>query len=160
MDGGGEWGGTAFDPNSGLLYVNANEMAWTVKLAERKLPDGEPASGKALYQRYCASCHRADLKGNPPEFPSLVGIGERRNVDEMPAIVREGGGRMPGYMDMHARHAARDRAVRDERTSVSVVPDRPSPFDVRTRSTETSASPIRTGSPRSRRRGARSPPST
>src|SRR5918994_3894634 len=24
MDGGGEWGGTAYDPNAGLLYVNAN----------------------------------------------------------------------------------------------------------------------------------------
>ena len=60
MDGGGEWGGAAFDPDSGLLYVNANEMAWTVKLAERKMPDGEPTNGKALYERYCASCHRAE----------------------------------------------------------------------------------------------------
>ena len=80
MDGGGEWGGTAYDPGSGLLYVNANEMAWTVKLAERKMPDGAPVTGKVLYQRYCASCHRADLRGNPPEFPSLVGVGARRNV--------------------------------------------------------------------------------
>ena len=28
-DGGAEWGGSAFDPDTGLLYVNANEMAWT-----------------------------------------------------------------------------------------------------------------------------------
>ena len=28
-------------PDAGLLYVNANEMAWTVALAERKMPDGE-----------------------------------------------------------------------------------------------------------------------
>ena len=97
MDGGGEWGGTAFDPNSGLLYVNANEMAWTVKLAARKMPDGKPVAGKTLYQRYCASCHRADLRGNPPEFPSLVGVGSRRNVDELADIVRDGGGRMPAY---------------------------------------------------------------
>ena len=38
MDGGGEWGGVAFDPGAGLLYVNANEMAWRIKLTERKLP--------------------------------------------------------------------------------------------------------------------------
>ncbi|PWU07763.1 MAG: pyrroloquinoline quinone-dependent dehydrogenase [Terriglobia bacterium] len=34
FDGGAEWGGTAFDPGTGLLYVNANEMAWTARLAE------------------------------------------------------------------------------------------------------------------------------
>ena len=31
---------------------------------------------------YCAACHSADLTGSPPEFPSLVGIGARRSVDE------------------------------------------------------------------------------
>ena len=77
MDGGAEWGGVAFDPRLGLLYVNANEMAWRVKLAERKMPDGGPVSGKTLYLRYCAACHRADLNGTPPEFPSLAGIGTR-----------------------------------------------------------------------------------
>ena len=30
FDGGGEWGGPAFDPETGLLYVNASEMAWQV----------------------------------------------------------------------------------------------------------------------------------
>ena len=32
FDGGAEWGGVAFDPASGLLYVNSNEMPWIVKL--------------------------------------------------------------------------------------------------------------------------------
>jgi quinoprotein glucose dehydrogenase len=131
MDGGGEWGGTAYDPNAGLLYVNANEMAWTVKLAERKMPDGERVSGKVLYQRYCTSCHRADLRGNPPEFPSLVGIGARRNVDEIAEIVREGGGRMPGYKQLHGavRRAIVEYVMSGR--SVTVRADRPSPFDVR-----------------------------
>ena len=35
FDGGAEWGGAAFDPASGLLYVNANEMAWILRLMER-----------------------------------------------------------------------------------------------------------------------------
>src|SRR4029450_13975140 len=69
MDGGGEWVGTAFDPKSGLLYVNANEMAWKIKLVERKMPDGEPTTGKALYEQYCAACHRPDLAGSPRSFP-------------------------------------------------------------------------------------------
>ena len=75
------------------------------------MPDGEPASGKTLYQRYCASCHRTDLRGNPPEFPSLVGIGARRNVDEIAAIVREGGGRMPGYARCTAPCGARSSST-------------------------------------------------
>ena len=131
MDGGGEWGGVAFDPTSGLLYVNANEMTWRVKLAERKLPNSKPTNGKALYQTYCASCHRADLKGTPPEFPSLVNIGERRSVDQVSAAVREGGGRMPGYMDMHPamRRAIVQYVVSG--TSLRVDSGRPTPFDVR-----------------------------
>ena len=131
MDGGGEWGGVAFDPNSGLLFVNANEMTWRVKLAERKLPNAKPTNGKALYQTYCASCHRADLKGTPPEFPSLVGIGERRSVDEVSAAVRQGGGRMPAYMDMHPamRRAIVQYVVSG--TSLRVDSGKPTPFDVR-----------------------------
>jgi quinoprotein glucose dehydrogenase len=130
MDGGGEWGGVAYDPASGLLYVNANEMAWMVKLAKRTRPDGEPASGKELYQRYCASCHREDLRGNPPEFPSLVAIGARRNVDEVAAVVREGAGRMPGYQELHGavRRAIVEYVVSGE--SVTVRADAPSPYDV------------------------------
>jgi len=131
MDGGGEWGGVAFDPNSGLMFVNANEMAWRMKLAERKMPDGKPTTGKALYLQYCASCHRADLKGNPPEFPSLVGIGARRNVDEISAKVREGGGRMPAYGEMHS--AIRRAIVQYvlDGTSMTVRSDKPSPFDLK-----------------------------
>jgi quinoprotein glucose dehydrogenase len=131
MDGGGEWGGVAFDPGSGLLYVNANEMAWRIKLTERKLPEGKPTSGKALYQTYCAACHRADLKGSPPEMPSLVGIGARSSIDDVAAVVSEGGGRMPAFKEIHA--AAR-RAIVEyvvSGTSVTVDAAKPTPFDMR-----------------------------
>ena len=131
MDGGAEWGGAAYDPNSGLLYVNANEMAWRVKLTERTMPDGEPTSGKTLYQRHCASCHRTDMRGNPPEFPALVDIGARRSVDEIAAVVREGGGRMPAYAELHG--AVRRAIVEYVMTgrSETVGADVPTPFDVK-----------------------------
>src|SRR5437867_7398375 len=35
LDGGAEWGGAAFDPETSILYVNANEMPWIVSLVER-----------------------------------------------------------------------------------------------------------------------------
>ena len=131
MDGGAEWGGTAYDAASGLLYVNANEMAWVVRLAERRMPDGAPVTGKALYERYCAACHRADLRGNPPEFPSLVRIAERRNADEIGDIVHDGGGRMPGNPQLHAavRRAIVQYVI--DGTSQTVRADAPSPFDLR-----------------------------
>ncbi len=88
-DGGAEWGGPAFDPATGLLYVNSNEMAWLLKM--------EPRSDKSLYQSNCASCHRSDLKGTPGQIPSLVGIGTRRSRDELVTIIRQGQGRMPGF---------------------------------------------------------------
>jgi quinoprotein glucose dehydrogenase len=130
MDGGGEWGGVAFDPASGLMFVNANEMAWKVRLSGRKLPDGKPTSGQDLYQTYCSLCHRADLKGNPPEFPSLVGIGERRSVDQIHAVVRNGAGRMPGNQALHP--AVRRAIVQYIVSGTSVVVDaaQPTPYDV------------------------------
>ena len=131
MDGGAEWGGVAWDPSLGYLFVNANEMAWRVRLAERALPDGEPTTGKALYERYCASCHKTDLTGNPPEFPSLVGISERRSATDVAAIVAQGGGRMPAYRDLHA--AVRRAIVEYVMTgrSETVGADAPSPYDMR-----------------------------
>jgi quinoprotein glucose dehydrogenase len=131
MDGGGEWGGTAFDPGSGLLYVNANEMAWNVKLAEHRMPKGKAVTGQALYGRYCASCHRADLRGNPPEFPALTDLAARRSIDEIEDVVSEGGGRMPAYKELHGavRRAIVQYIVSG--TSDTVRADRPSPFDVR-----------------------------
>ena len=45
----------------------------------------------------CAGCHRPDLKGTPPEFPSLVGIASKRSAAEVNGTVRKGAGRMPGF---------------------------------------------------------------
>jgi glucose dehydrogenase len=131
MDGGGEWGGAAFDPATGFLFVNANEMAWTVRLKERPMPDGRPETGRVLYERYCASCHRSDLRGTPPEMPSLVGISSRRGVDEITAAVRDGAGRMPGFNQLHGavRRAIVEYVVSGRSPTVSQ--DAPTPFDVR-----------------------------
>ena len=38
FDGGAEWGGSAGDPTTGLLYVNANDLAWTGGLAQADWP--------------------------------------------------------------------------------------------------------------------------
>jgi len=131
MDGGGEWGGTAFDAKSGLLYVNANEMAWTVRLKERPMPDGHPETGQVLYERYCASCHRSDRRGTPPEMPSLVDIASRRGVDEIETVVHDGAGRMPAFNQLHeaVRRAIVEYVLSGR--SDTVIPNAPTPFDMR-----------------------------
>src|SRR6185436_12165172 len=93
FDGGAEWGGSAFDPESGVLYVNANEMAWTGGLAKNDAEGG----GRQIYLTQCASCHRDDLAGAPPQIPALAGIGQKRTADELRTVIREGGERMPGF---------------------------------------------------------------
>jgi quinoprotein glucose dehydrogenase len=95
FDGGAEWGGAAFDPDTGLLYVNANEMPWIVRLI--------PNNDTSLYNSKCASCHREDRKGSPAA-PSLEGIGERRSREDIAALIRQGTGRMPAFPDMGARN--------------------------------------------------------
>ena len=95
VDGGAEWGGAAFDPESALLYVNANEMPWIVRLI--------PNNDTSLYNSKCATCHREDRRGSP-QAPPLVGIGDRMPRDDIARIIREGTGRMPGNPDMGGRN--------------------------------------------------------
>ena len=97
VDGGGEWGGAAFDPETALLYVNANEMPWIVRLI--------PNNDTALYNSKCATCHREDRKGTPAA-PGLLDVGERLSREEIAQIVRQGTGRMPGFPDFGARNTA------------------------------------------------------
>jgi len=95
-DGGGGWGGQAFDPATGLLYVNSNEMAWILRLVERRRAPRQTTASR-LYEQYCASCHRPDRKGTPPEFPSLEGMSAKYKPAELESLIAKGTTRMPGY---------------------------------------------------------------
>jgi len=97
-DGGAEWGGQAFDPETHLYYVNANDLAWTGQMA----PNTGGNSGKALYLQFCAACHRDDRLGTPPQMPSLVGIDQRKSFAEVAGVIRQGAGRMPAFPQLDA----------------------------------------------------------
>lgn len=96
FDGGAEWGGPAADKETGILYVNANDVAWTGALAENT---GEN-SAKAIYLNQCGVCHGENLAGSPPSIPSLVGAGDRVTGQQMAATIRNGKGRMPGFPNL------------------------------------------------------------
>jgi quinoprotein glucose dehydrogenase len=100
-DGGAEWGGGAYDPTSGLLYVNANEMAWILRLVPQK-PRAAVANGREIFLRNCSGCHRADRQGAPPEFPSLIGVNNRYDEGTVKHLIAQGAGRMPGFASLGA----------------------------------------------------------
>ncbi len=96
FDGGAEWGGAAADPETGILYVNANDVAWTGALAENTAEN----SPKALYLNQCAVCHGEKMLVSPPVIPSLVGIDRRMSEADVASTIRNGKGRMPGFANL------------------------------------------------------------
>jgi quinoprotein glucose dehydrogenase len=92
-DGGAEWGGPAVDPQTAILYVNANEMACTGALA----PNTGENSPKGLYMSQCSVCHGENMAGSPPSMPSLVGVGDRLSGTQIATTIKSGKGRMPGF---------------------------------------------------------------
>jgi quinoprotein glucose dehydrogenase len=97
FDGGAEWGGPAWDADSGLLYVNANEMAWLGSLA---VNDRGRNTGKSIYLRDCAACHGDSAQGSPPQFPALNRIYSRLSSEQFAERVHKGGGRMPAFPNL------------------------------------------------------------
>ncbi len=99
FDGGGEWGGAAVDP-SGIMYVNAIEMAYIAFMSDASTPAELAAmsAGRRLYTENCAGCHGIGRRGQPASgFPSLVAIGERRRRDDILKLIGSGKGMMPGF---------------------------------------------------------------
>ncbi len=91
-DGGGEWGGSAFDPNDNRLIVNANDVAGILELTE--VPAGFSRHG--TYALNCGACHGLELQGTDMGGP-LLGVGERLSRDEIRQVIVEGSDRMPGF---------------------------------------------------------------
>jgi quinoprotein glucose dehydrogenase len=96
FDGGAEWGGSAADPETGVLYVNANDIAWTGTLAETT----EQKSAKGVYMGQCSMCHGENLAGSPPALPSLLGVGNRLSFYQIATTIMEGKGRMPAFPNL------------------------------------------------------------
>jgi quinoprotein glucose dehydrogenase len=96
FDGGAEWGGPAVDTETGIIYINANDIAWTGALAANTNDNG----AKAIYMSQCAVCHGEKMTGSPPAFPSLVGVETRLSPAQIMSTVKNGKGRMPGFPNL------------------------------------------------------------
>ncbi len=96
FDGGAEWGGSAFDPSTGILYVNANDVAWTSSLAVNEGGN----SGRQIYLNNCANCHGDGMAGAPPSIPSLLNLQGKRTAQQIESIIAAGAGRMPSFPNL------------------------------------------------------------
>ncbi|WP_254640218.1 PQQ-binding-like beta-propeller repeat protein [Chitinophaga sp. GbtcB8] len=100
FDGGGEWGGAAVDPETGILYVNSSELPWSLTMIDMpaKTADVSPKNlGKAVYGKYCVACHGPELKGNGSSYPSLVDIGKKYSAAQVQEIITHGKNMMPAF---------------------------------------------------------------
>jgi quinoprotein glucose dehydrogenase len=120
--GGAEWGGPAVDRNHGVIYVNANEAACVLALTQNR---PTASTGERIYHNQCSLCHGKDLEGSPPLYPSLVEVGKRLNTAQIEAKIAQGGGRMPGFPNLHDEHLrALIQFLKREPESNAADPDR------------------------------------
>jgi quinoprotein glucose dehydrogenase len=98
FDGGAEWGGSAVDAETGVLYVNANDVVMTGAL--KKTSGRENSLGRSVFLSQCAVCHGEAMAGSPPQFPSLAGEAQKRTREEVEMVVKHGRGRMPAFSSL------------------------------------------------------------
>jgi len=102
-DGGAEWGGPAYDPETNLLYVNTSEMAWILKMVDRPLkPKKENyiQAGERLYGQYCMGCHGEERKGGG-NYPTLVGATDKYGEHGLLALLNTGRRMMPSFKQIN-----------------------------------------------------------
>ncbi|MDR3714486.1 MAG: pyrroloquinoline quinone-dependent dehydrogenase [Puia sp.] len=112
--GGIEWGGAAYDPATGLLYVKSNEAPEIAHLQKvgPEIVGGQGGTeklsgyhaGRTFYMSFCASCHREDRNGQEGVYPSLLGLDKRLKKEEVLNKIREGGGKMPPFASVLKGH--------------------------------------------------------
>jgi quinoprotein glucose dehydrogenase len=102
FDGGGEWGGSAVDRETGVIYVNASDVPWIAAMRESaKIPPatGVPRTGAAVYEAVCARCHGSDRRGRD-RAPSLVDAGARLSAEQLQQLLDRGRGFMPSFANL------------------------------------------------------------
>lgn len=134
FDGGGEWGGPAFDPETSLLYVNANEMPWLLQMSQKEpLPPGARAAD--VYDSLCASCHGDDGAGTA-DFPSVQNLAERMTHEQITDLLHKGRGRMPtfeAHLDWQGRDALAEYLLNGNNAAIDAALGADSPLFLRYR---------------------------
>lgn len=98
--GGAEWGGAAVDPNSGIMYVNANDIPLLISMKQIEAEGEEQflaSVGKRVYTlNACTSCHGADRAGTNV-YPPLRNLSETKSEKQVATLIANGKGQMPAF---------------------------------------------------------------
>lgn len=102
-DGGGEWGGPAVDPITGIIYLNASEMPWVLTMVDIKdkpvTAETNLQAGKRLYTTTCMTCHGPKRQGGG-NFPTLIGVNKKYNEEQFVQLVSSGRRMMPSFSQL------------------------------------------------------------
>jgi quinoprotein glucose dehydrogenase len=109
FDGGAEWGGPSYDPESGTLYVNANEMPWVLQMVDVRLKE-DTWTGISLYRTNCATCHGVDRGGDGHVYPAIRNLQTRYTKESLMKYMQTGKGVMPAFS--HLSEKERDAISR------------------------------------------------
>lgn len=115
FDGGAEWGGPAFDPETNIIYINANDVGLTESLVKHQA--GSP--GYTIYMSQCSACHGANRSGSPPEIPSLIGVENRLTSAQISETIQTGKGRMPSFPELANGGVRLEALLRFLRTGIA-----------------------------------------
>ena len=102
--GGAEWGGASFDPETNILYVNANEEAMLITMSAMNTETKNTLSaGEKIYAvNNCTMCHGADREGDKV-FPALNNLSDRMTEDQAAKVIKSGRGQMPAFPSLSSQ---------------------------------------------------------
>jgi quinoprotein glucose dehydrogenase len=115
--GGSNWGGSAADPTTGMLYVRSSDQPAIHRLREPGDPryeeGGTPAQrGRGAYQRLCESCH------GQPEPPAIRSMDRTTLInlktlgpERIRKVIRAGQNQMPAFEEQAMPERALDNLL-------------------------------------------------
>ena len=95
--GGANWGGAAVNPETGMLFVNATDIPWILKLTDlARIRAANQLNPEILFRTYCSSCHGTDKKGSGIG-PDLTGRVKNYKGEQIASIMKKGAPPMPSF---------------------------------------------------------------
>lgn len=117
FNGGSEWGGITYDPETGIMYINANvspfiiskmnidssklvESSYSSKRRGNVIPNNATnlQAGQVLYKMNCQPCHGPEMKGSFGNVPALIGL--KFPMSTVEGIISNGYGTMYAHTDL------------------------------------------------------------
>lgn len=101
FNGGTDWGGAAYDPETRTLFVNCSNEAEWISMVPAQVEEGldEYSYGSRLFGAYCSSCHGGNESSNSavPSLAHIEQMEEQAGRSYISNILAEGRGQMPAF---------------------------------------------------------------